>query len=68
MSSAGLTEKTSKDYKIQQKDIKLLSKEEVEVVLKVSPLREGNIVLDKITWELYNSFKFEYDFVRSPNM
>lgn len=46
----------------------MLSKEEVEVVLKVSPLREGNIVLDKITWELYNSFKFEYDFVRSPNM
>ena len=36
--------------------------------MKVSPLKEGNIVIDKITWELYNSFKFEYDFVRSPNM
>ena len=45
-----------------------MSKEEVEIVLKVSPLREGTIVIDKITWELYNQFKFEYDFVRSQNI
>ena len=32
------------------------------MILKVSPLKEGAIVIDKIQWELYDLFKCEYDF------
>jgi hypothetical protein len=54
---------TKKDYKVQMKEFKLYSRQEQEVILKVSPLREGTIVIDKVSWELYDTFKCEYKFL-----
>ena len=33
----------------------------------MSPLKEGTIVIDKLSWEIFGSFKCEYEFMREPN-
>lgn len=52
------------EFKIEKKDLKLPSNQEVEVILKVVPHKTGEIYIEKLKWELYNIFKCEYDLVK----
>ena len=51
-------------FRIEKKDLKLASKHVQEVILKVVPQRTGEILIEKIQWELYNIFQCEYDLVK----
>lgn len=50
------------DFECQSNTYSLTGHQSIEVLLQVTPKRAGNIVIEKVTWELQGQFKCELPF------